>query len=353
MPKKNTVAEIKEELLASPKKEKPRPLLSSGSTLVNLACSGKVSGAYLPGHYYLLVGGSNSGKTWLTLAALAEAANNPAFDDYQLIYDGSEGGALMSLRRFFGSKLEKRLKRVRSETVEEFYYNLDDALNAGPCIYVEDSMDGLSSEDEGNKFQENKKSFRAGKDAAGSYGDGKAKKNSSGIRQILHKLEKMASLLFIVAQTKANIGFGSQFNPHTRSGGRSLTFYAAIEIWTEIREQIKKRVKGKDRQIGILSKIHVKRTRLTGKDRTVEVPIFHSHGIDDTGSLVTYLIEEGAWTEKKGLIETKGAFPDGSVEDVVQYIEENDKEKEIRMLALETWAEIEEASRVVRKARYQ
>jgi hypothetical protein len=82
--------------------------LSTGSTLLNLACSGKVSGGFIKGHYYHFVGDSSSGKTFLCLTCLAEAAINPHFDDYQLIHDDAENGSLFDFGKFFGPKMAGR-----------------------------------------------------------------------------------------------------------------------------------------------------------------------------------------------------------------------------------------------------
>ena len=113
-----------------------KDLLHTGSTMLNLMLSGRPDGGYVRGRYFYFVGDSSSGKTWFTLAALAEAANNPAFDDYRLIYDDVEGGALMDKERYFGNKLAQRIEAPsgtrdnpeHSDTVESFYFNLDDAF---------------------------------------------------------------------------------------------------------------------------------------------------------------------------------------------------------------------------------
>src|SRR4051812_12715337 len=104
--------------------------VSTGSTRLNLAISGKSYGGFQKGTYNLFVGDSSSGKTFITLTTLAEAANNPAFDDYQLIYDPAEGGAKMDFGHFFGQKLAERIADPyggrdwsmprASTTVEEF-----------------------------------------------------------------------------------------------------------------------------------------------------------------------------------------------------------------------------------------
>ena len=61
--------------LASRRKDPPATGLSSGSVLINLACSGDPDYAYRTGGYYFYVGDSASGKTLLTWYALAEAAH--------------------------------------------------------------------------------------------------------------------------------------------------------------------------------------------------------------------------------------------------------------------------------------
>lgn len=359
--KPTEIDQLKSKLRSKPPVESPPKWLSTGSTLVNLACSGRTTKGLIGGHYYLFWGDSNSGKSWLVHSCLAEASINKEFDDYRLIYDNPEDGALMDLKRYFGTKLAERIEPpatnkgspAHSNTIEDFYYNLDDAANSDkPFIYVLDSMDSLTTEDDQNKFQESKAAKRKGKETTGSYGMSKAKKNSSGIRETLHKLKEKKSILIIVAQSRTNIGFGSQFNPKTRAGGLSLKFYASCELNFSIREQIKKRVAGKDRQLGILSKVHIIRTRLTGKDRTVEIPIYHSHGIDDIGSCVDYLVEEKYWKEKDGEIDAPDFNFKGSMEKLVQKIEEENREKELRSLVLEKWNDIESQCEVNRKKRY-
>ena len=188
--------------------------LSTGSTLLNLALTGQTLWGLDSGCYYLIVGSSSGGKTFAVLTALAEASINSHFDKYHLIYDAPERGARMNIQRFFGSKLDERLVWAHSKTVEEFYYRLDDYLGGkDPFIYVLDSESALDSEAAEEKFQENKKAYLKGKEATGSYGDGKAKKHSSHLRTVVNGLGETNSMLLLVAQSRDNIGFGSQFNP--------------------------------------------------------------------------------------------------------------------------------------------
>lgn len=341
---------------------KPDSGLSTGSTLLNLAITGSHKSGFLPGHIYLLVGDSSSGKTWLSLTCLAEAARRADFDEYRFIFDNAEDGALMNIERYFGRKVLERLEPPRrvngepvySETVEDFYDNVDDAGKDGrPFIYILDSMDVLPSRDELDTYEEQKTARRNGKVVSGTYGTAKAKANSSGLRRATLSLRGTKNILIVIFQTRDNIGFGAQFNPKTKSGGRAPTFYATVELWSSVKGEIKKSVKGKQRQIGTLCQVKVKKNRVAGKNRTVEVPIYWSHGIDDIGSLVDFLVEEGHWKKKGSLILADELEISDSEEGLIQEIEKLGWEHEIGLLAEDCWKEIESACELNRKKRYE
>lgn len=330
--------------------------LSTSSTLINLAMTGRATVGLLPGFYYRFVGASRSGKTFLLLCSMAQASINPAYDDYDLIYDGPEDGALMDLRKFYGQRFADRVrppsKRGPSRSVEEFYYNVDDALQSGkPFFYGEDSMDCLTSESEVDKFQQNKSAFLKGREAPGSYGDGKAKKNSSGLRTIIPRLKDNGSILVLISQSRDDIT-GGPFKKETSSGGKALTFYSAMQVWTAIRGHITKKVRGRDMKIAQVCRFHVDKTRVTGQDRTVEVPIYPSFGIDDMGSMVAYLIEWKHWEGKADSVVAPEFDFTGSREELVQKIEGEDREDELRQLVVDLWGEIEAACAIKRKPRY-
>jgi RecA/RadA recombinase len=352
---KKDVAKMRRALKHKSQDMKPKPGdgLSSGSTLVNLAASGKPFVCFYKGHYYFFVGDSSSGKTFLVLTCLAESCQNPNFDGYDLIYNGTtEKGALMDIRRFFGKRLTERLKVTYSDTIEEFYYDLDDRLERGkPMIYILDSMDGLNSEDDYAKFKEQKAAHKKGKETAGSYGDGKAKKNSQTLRKMLTRLHKTGSILIVIGQTRDNLGFG--FEKKTRGGGRALKFYAALEMWSAVAKHIKKDYKGKPREQGILAQVQLKKNRLQGKDRTVYVPIYHSYGIDDVGSMVDYLVEEKHWKKSKGVINAPEFDFKGHRDKLIKHIEEEDCVPELKGITKRVWQEIEEAVSIHRKRRYR
>ena len=329
--------------------------------MLNLACTGKTYGGFLKGKYYYLVGDSASGKTWLSLTCLAEASINPNFKNYRFVYDNAEDGALMDIKRFFGTAIFNRMispnmsdktRPACSSTIEEFYYNIDDALRKKkPCIYILDSMDSLSSKSEKTKFQEQKQAYRKQKQTAGTMTDGKAKINSAGIRQLLNQLKVSGSILIIISQTRANMGFG--YAAKTHSGGNALTFYATLEIWSSIRQKLTKVVKGKKRQLGILCGCQTKKNRISGKERFITVPIYHSYGMDDMGSCVDYLIDEGHWKKIKGKYRAKEFKINGTRDAIIRYIEKHELEKDLRSIVGDVWDEVEEACNLKRKRRYE
>ncbi|MHC1623173.1 MAG: hypothetical protein ACXQTR_01115 [Candidatus Methanospirareceae archaeon] len=357
------IERIREALKGKIMKEDSTPVgfLNTGSTLLNLACSDRIAGGFPKGCYSFVVGDSASGKTFLSLTCLAEAARDSGFDDYRFIYDGVEGGAMMDIGRFFGEAVEKRIeppsmdgdRPICSQTAEDFYYFVDDALEDGrKFVYILDSQDSLTSTAEVEKFDERKEAYRKGKTTPGSYGDSKAKIHSSHLRKILGPLKDSGSILIVLNQTRDSF---DMFTRSTYSGGRALLFYATMQLWSSLGGKITKTIKGKKRQLGIRCKVQVKKNRITGKERTVTIPIYHSYGIDDVGSCVEFLVDEGVWKKAGNRIVATGLGPEfrGYSEAVIEKIEERDLVDDLRVLVGETWKEIEESCDLKRKRRYE
>jgi len=336
-----------------------RDLLSSGSTLLNLASTDNAFGAFLKGKYYLIVGDSTSGKTFLSMTCFAEACINRQFKDYRLIYDNIEDGMLMDVDELFGEEVAKRIEPPAMEegeplfsyTIEDFYYNIDDAAKKEkPFLYILDSMDALSSEAEGEKFTKNKKEHRLGKKKTGSYGDGKAKKNSAGIRTLLKGLRDTGSILIILSQTRDDLGFG--YNEKSRSGGKALRFYATLEIWSSVIETIEKTVNGIKRAIGNKVLIKNKKNRITGKKREIEIDIYPSYGMDDLSSCIDYLLMEGFWKLKKTKIDATHFKQLCTREKLIDHIEKNGLENQLRSITGKCWKKMEDSLHLKRKRKY-
>lgn len=315
--------------------------LSSGSILLNINSSGYVSGAIPKGYYVLLVGDSSSGKTFLTHTILAEASINPEFQKYEIIFDPAEDGALMNVAAFFGTQLAERIKDPPfgiSRTPTDFYKNVRSLQRKKKkFIYILDSMDALDEAD----IEDEEKRIEEGQKLKGSYGVGKAKENSRKLRRITAALKESGSILIIISQTRQNIGFGSQFEPKTRSGGDALRFFARLEYWTSVKQSIKKRINGKDRKIGIVTKIQIKKNHVTGQMGTVLLPILYKTGIDDIGSCIDFLVEEKHWKVKKKIISATEFYQELDREELADYIYRTKKEHVLSMIVFSTWKKIE------------
>ena len=229
---------------------------------------------------------------------------------------------------------------------------MDDYLKKGPVVAVLDSMDGLIPEEDLESFEKNKQSSRKGKEESGSYGTAKAKINSSNLRVVYNGLDATKSILLVISQTRDKIGFGSQFNPHTRSGGTSLTFYANSEIWFSVKESIKKNIRGKNRKIGTVLQAQVKKNRDTGYEPTVELVHYPSVGFDDIGGMVEFLIEEKHWKGTESTIEAPEFDFNGKKEKLIQSISEEELEGDLREIVRKVWDDVMESCRVQRKSKY-
>lgn len=356
--KKKEADAIKEELLTKHKKVDEnlttREFLSSGCTQLNLQCTGHPNKCYAKGTYTHIVGDSDSGKTWLAMTAFGEASINKSFDGYKFLYFDGENSNHLDVAGCFGNKAASRIERIFISSLEEFYDTLDDYHKTGiPYIAILDSMDALMPEGDEDKFQENKELRAQGKDTKGSFGAAKPKTNSALLRVASNRLAENGSILIIISQTRDNLGINAMFNPKSYSGGHALKFYSKLQIWVSSKGDIKRRVKGKDRQVGIYSKLHVKKNHIIGAKGAVDIPIYHNPGMmDDIGSCIEYLTEEGHWKVKAGKFEAPEFSFEGNEEDLARKIDEEGTEKDLRLLVGETWKGIQDACKLQRKNKY-
>lgn len=339
--------------------------LPTGSTLLNLACTGTVNNGFPIGHFTLVVGDRAAGKTLLTINAMAEACLDPRFDGYDLVYDNVENGMMFDLNRMFHSKLAERLEPpavdetgipIYSRTVMEFFFHLDARLDSGrPVIYILDSADALTSEADDEKFKDQMKAHNAGKETTGSYGMNKAKEFSQNLRRVTGQggLRKNGSILIILSQTRDNVDPRS-YEKKTRSGGNALGFYSSMELWASLKGKIKKTVNGVEREVGVHSFWRSKKNRSTGLLREVLFDVYPSYGIDDTGSIVDFLVQAGRWSgSSKGRIEAGDFGMKGSRAAIVKKIETEGHRPTLIQIAQEVWTEVEEACKLDRPKRYE
>lgn len=327
----------------------PRPnLISTGSTLLNLRLSDSPYGGYVPGSIVNIIGDSSSGKSFLLWSMFAEVVNNPLYDGYRIIYDEPERALHFQLAKLFGPKIGRveydngeKGSWSASVTIQDWFLNVTKAIDEGtPFIYGLDSFDALTSEEELERNTVGK----------GGWKTEKAIASSEILRIIMSKLDRSKSLVVVLSQTRDKIGvmFGDK---KTRSGGHALRFYSTHEIWTAV----KKHIQNKNRDVGVDVRIKTKKNKLTGKLGEVEVPIIFDYGLDDIGSMVDWLIEEGFWKKPKGAkhIDTgRDFFNDFNRADLIAYIEKENLESKLISIVEESWNTIEESIKSNRKPKY-
>lgn len=333
--------------------------LDSGLTLLNLGLTGNPFAGFKKGSYVSVVGDSMTGKSLFLFQVFAEAANDEKFDDYDLLFDNPEDGVHIDITDMYGEKVASRVKplheedgtAVASSTVEEMYSRTRRHVKRGPCIVCVDSNDALSTMAEQKKELEIDDAVDSGKDTKGIMTDGKARANSAGLRSLQTVLKRSGSLFFMISQTRENLG--SAFAGKTRSGGKALRFYSQAEIWFTTVKTLKKSVRGKDREIGQLVEIAIKKTRTSSTKWKVTIPLLIDYGFDDVGSCVDWLIENKHWSGGKKIKAPEFSDEPLSRQELLEFIEEKSgRRKKLRRIVGEVWKEIKEALSHKRTKRY-
>lgn len=320
------------------------PVLSIGLTLGNLGICGKTNVGLAKGKIYRLQGRSQSGKTFVARTILAEAARSKVFDEYELIYDDVERGALMDTEKYYGRKLVERLvppdgtpdDPMYSVTVGDFFKRINFLLAQGKkLIWIEDSLDSLEP------------------DNATKMGDGKAKVYSQELRRLLKPLDETGSILILISQVRMDIR--SPWGGDLASGGMAPEFYSTLEIVLRKLKPIKKKYKDVDYITGSLVSCRIKKNRISGRDRLIKFPFDPEVGIDDVGANVDFLLASNHWKKNKAakVIQAPEFNFTGGRSALVKKIEEEGVERELQILVGKVWREIDEALTVGRKNRYE
>ena len=335
--------------------DKEQILIPTGSVMLNLACSDRIEGGYGPGTVVNLIGDSSSGKTILALSMLAEMHQLPQFDHYRFIFDNAERGLAFDMSHLFGPTFGKRINdsltkqesvRWPSNTIEDFYGNVLRALaKDSPCIYILDSFDSISADAEISRSKEYKNDKT---DKSGSYKTEKPRMASEILRVINGMVDETASIVLIISQTRDNIGFGAQFNPTVRSGGRALKFYCFHEIWLAMGKKLISR----ELEIGADVFAKVSKNKLTGKKRETDFPVYYDYGVDNLRSCIDFLLAQEVWKKVKQSIDSGDLFTTATMKTLIKEIEERDMEHELFQLVQTTWTNREEAVKLKRKRKY-
>jgi recombination protein RecA len=264
---------------------------STGNTLLDLVVGGapNVFG-YPAGKFINIVGDRSAGKTFLANELIADAYYRFDKKKFRWVYDDCEAGYSFDTKKLYAFDILQ--DTYNSTTVEEAFVNISnfaESLKADQFgIYVLDSLDGLTSEEQDEQAQDRIKAMNAGKNYdKGSYGMGKPKYLSREFfPQLCSMIQDKNILVVIISQVRENIQPFS-FEKYTRSGGRAMDFYAHTVLWLATLKKINK----KGKPVGVVVKAKTTKSKTSRPFRDCQFSIIFDYGVDTIGSSLDYLYE--------------------------------------------------------------
>jgi len=257
--------------------------LPSGSVLLDCV----LGGGWRMGRVANVVGDRSSGKTLLAIeacanfAAITGSTKRIRYVEAEDAFDGNYADTL---------GMPEGLETVDTvRTVEDLEDDLDAFLKAQPdgegCLYVLDSLDALSDDDE-----------MAAKRGEATYGTAKAKALSEMFRKRIRDMGDKNCLMLVISQIRDNIGvrFGET---KKRSGGRALDFYASQVLWLAEIKKLKRTIRGAERVIGIEVAARTKKNKAGPPFRDCEFTLLFGYGMDDETTLLKWLEDNKAYED--------------------------------------------------------
>ena len=256
--------------------------IQSGSTLLNLALTGKSDQGWKLGRISNLVGDRSSGKTLLAIqAATLFLLNPPEGITPRVIYYEAEAAFDKEYAESLGMPVDQ-VEFRSGETIEDLFNQLEEVITASKdgtgTLVILDSLDAISSTAELKK------------DIAKQDYDRKAAKLSEMFRKLVRRLEDSNTHLMIISQVRENISTLPFAPKYRRSGGKALDFYATHIVW--LVEMGKLKSSTTNLTYGIEVKADVKKNKVAKPYREAQFAILMGAGIDDTESMLKFLSNE-------------------------------------------------------------
>jgi recombination protein RecA len=272
--------------------------ISTGALTLDLA----LGGGYPKGRVVEVYGPESSGKTTLTLHAIAEVQRRggvAAFVDAEHALDPVYAAAL-------GVDIENLLVS-QPDTGEMALEIVDQLVRSGAVdIVVVDSVAALTprAEIEGEM----------GDLAVGSQ----ARLMSQAMRKITGNIGKSGCTVIFLNQLRQKIGV-TYGNPETTTGGNALKFYASVRL--DIR-RIQTLKRGTE-EYGIRAKVKVAKNKVAPPFRIAEFDILFGRGISTLGCLLDLAEETGVVTRKGAWYSYEGDNIGQGRDNTIAWLEQN------------------------------
>lgn len=264
----------------------------TGCKLLDLVVGGN-KGVYgfSSGRFINIVGDKSAGKTFLANEIVASAFHKYGSKKFKWVYDDCESGYSFDTESMYGFSVMPD-EPIHSTTVEEAFCNISDfcgKLKDGQFgIYVLDSLDALTSDEQNEQAEERLKAFHNKKEYdKGSYNMGKPRYLSREFfPQLCSIIEDKNVLVIIISQVRENVDMFS-FEKFSRSGGKAMDFYAHTVLWLATCKKILK----KDRPVGVVVKAKVTKSKTPRPFRECFFSFLYDYGLDSIGTSVDYLFD--------------------------------------------------------------
>jgi recombination protein RecA len=282
------------------------PSIPTGSINLDLALG---VGGYPRGRVVEIYGPESSGKTTLTIHAIAEVQRQgglAAFIDAEHAFDSSYASAL-------GVDIEN-LYISQPDNGEQALEIADHLISSGAVdLVVIDSVAALTPRSE----------------IEGEMGDSKmglhARLMSQALRKLTATIHKTNCTVIFINQIRMKIGvmFG---NPETTTGGNALKFYSSVRL--DIRRI--GAIKNGDEVIGNRTRVKVVKNKLAPPFRKAEFDIMFGEGFSKVGEIIDIGVDKGI-VKKSGSWFSYGETKLGQGRDAVKALIKDNQELAIEL----------------------